>query len=68
MWTPIVLMCSFLGMQCATYGGPAFETEASCYLGMQQIGIPYLKEKFPELIIMDKKCVYWDFNNTKVDT
>ena len=30
MFTPLVLMCSMYTMECATYGGPIFETEQEC--------------------------------------
>jgi len=55
-------------MECTTYGGPVFDTETGCYFGMEQVGIPYIKEKFPDFVIVDKKCVYWEYDNSKVDT
>lgn len=46
MWTPIVLMCSmYVTTECATYGGPIFKTEAACYQGMEDVGLPYLRQK-----------------------
>ncbi len=68
MFTPLVLMCSMYNMECATYGGPIFYTEQDCYKGMYEVGIPYLTQKFPELTIVDTKCVYWDHDKSKVDT
>ena len=68
MFTPLVLVCSVYTMECTTYGGPVFDTETGCYFGMEQVGIPYIKEKFPDFVIVDKKCVYWEYDNSKVDT
>ena len=42
MFSPLVLLCSMITLECATYGGPVFETEIGCYTGMQQVGIPFL--------------------------
>ena len=68
MFSPLVLLCSIVTLECATYGGPVFETEIGRYTGMQQVGIPFLKIKYPDLVITDKRCVYWGKVNTKVDT
>ena len=68
MWTPIVLMCSmYVTTECATYGGPIFKTEAACYQGMEDVGLPYLRQKFPSHIARAKKCVNWDIKD-KIDT
>jgi len=55
-------------MECATYGGPIFETEQECYSEMANVGIPYLRQKFPDLLVVDTKCVHWDYDRTKVNT
>ena len=31
--------------ECTTYGGPVFKTEAACYQGIKNVGLPYLKTK-----------------------
>jgi len=68
MFTPLVLMCSMYTMECASYGGPIFETEQECYSGMANVGLPYLVQKFPDLLVVDTKCVHWDYDRTKVNT
>ena len=68
MFSPLVLLCSIITLECATYGGPLFETEIGCYTGMQQIGIPFLKKKYPNMVSTGKKCIYWDKTNTEVET
>ena len=40
MFSPLVLLCSMITLECATYGGPVFQTEIGCYMGMKQVGIP----------------------------
>ena len=68
MFSPLVLLCSMVTFECATYGGPVFKTEIGCYIGMQQVGIPFLEEKYPNLVVTEKRCIYWGKYKTEVDT
>ena len=37
-------------------------------MGMQQVGIPFLEEKYPNLVVTEKRCIYWGKYKTEVDT
>ena len=34
----------------------------------RQTFMEMIKEKFPDFVIVDKKCVYWEYDNSEVDT
>jgi len=59
MFSPIVLLCLANFTECVTIGGPVESTRDKCIQAIQEQGIPYLKQKYPDHVVVDYVCHDW---------
>jgi hypothetical protein len=56
MWTGIILACTL--ESCRVFAGPVLPSEEDCFASITE-GAIYIQTTYPELRLVDYKCVQW---------